>query len=142
MISLVAIVGGFVQVRRQRMLAHAERMKALDLGRSMPDDVATARIRAAFGRLTGSSDEEASPSRKCFSTAIWVAFWGVMAAASGSGVSPGVSLAIAASVGAIGVTSVICGTVLAARSSEATAHQHAAKAPIEDDAFDVVSSRG
>jgi hypothetical protein len=140
-ISLVAIFGGFMQVRRERMLTHAERMKALELGRSMPDDAATARIRAAFGKLTG-SDEDASPSRKCFSTAIWVAFWGFMAAASGAAASTGVALGIAASVGAIGVTAIICGTVLAAKESATAPPIGSSKPRIEEDAFDVVSSRG
>jgi hypothetical protein len=140
-ICLVAIFGGFMQVRRERLLTHAERMKALELGRSMPDDAATARIRAAFGKLTG-SDEESTPSRKCFSTAVWVAFWGFMAAASGAAASTGVALGIAASVGAIGVTAIICGTVLAAQESATRPTSFAPKPTIEEDAFDVVSSRG
>src|ERR1022692_4591955 len=38
LIIVVAIVGGFLHSRRERLLTHAERMKALELGREMPDD--------------------------------------------------------------------------------------------------------
>lgn len=145
-ISLVAILGGFLQVRRERLLAHEERMRALELGRAMPDDAATARIKAAFG-IPASGEELDSPAlaRKCYSTSLWVAFWGFMAAAShgGVGISTGVALAIAASTGAIGVTGMICGTILAMRSP-ATARRMTAsiKPQSEEDAYDVVSCRG
>ena len=56
LISLVAIVGGLLQARRERTLNHAERMKALELGRELPDDVATARIKAAFGQSSAPED--------------------------------------------------------------------------------------
>ena len=64
-------------------------------------------------------------TRKCFSTALWVAFWGFAAAAGlgGADVNAGVAYAIASSAGAIGVTAIICGTVLAAREHQSAMMQ-------------------
>jgi len=144
--SLVPIIGGFLHARRERTLVHSERMKALDLGRELPDDVATARINAAFGNTSASVEGGGgeSLSAKCFSTAFWVAFWGFAAAAGlgGSQVSTGVAYAIAASAGAIGVTAMICGAVLGARAPVAALPGRVPKPRIEDDALDVVSCRG
>jgi len=146
LISLVPIVGGFLHAHRERSLVHAERMKALELGRELPDDVATARIKAAFGKSsdTDKSGGGESLPAKCFSTALWVAFWGFAAAAGlgGSQVSSGVAYAIAASAGAIGVTAMICGAILGARAPVATVPGRFSKSRIEDDALDVVSCRG
>jgi hypothetical protein len=146
LISLVAIVGGFLQCRRERLLTHAERMKALELGQSMPDDAATARIKAVYRAASRTDDEEGGTlARKCFTTGFWVAFWGFLAAAGhgSAGASPGVAYVIAASTGAIGVTAVICGTILAARvPAEGTSRFAPTKPVTESDAFDVVSRRG
>src|SRR5258708_7259157 len=104
-VGLVAIIGGFLHARRTRLLTHQERMKALELGRAMPDDAATARIRAAFGSGSDDGDEKAGGSlaRKCFSTALWVGFWGFLAASQGGSINPAIAIAIAASAGAVGV---------------------------------------
>jgi hypothetical protein len=144
LIAVVAIVGGFLHHRRERLLTHAERMKALELGRDMPDDAATARVRAAFGQSAGTGVEEgpASLPQKCYSTALWVAFWGFLAASQGGWVNHAIAIAIAASVGAIGVTAFICGTILAARAPAAPAVNRATKDHVDADAFDVVSRRG
>jgi hypothetical protein len=144
LIGLVAILGGFLHARRERLLTHTERMKALELGRPMPDDPATARIKAAYKPPESSkpSDSEALAS-KCYSTAVWVAFWGFGAgvgAVQGGGIA--VAIAIAASVGAIGVTAIICGTILASRPPLATAPAYSSKPTVEEDEYDVVSSRG
>jgi len=155
-VGLVAIVGGFLQNRRDRLLTHQERLKALELGREVPDDVATARMKVAWGVASrdkqadsGDDDEGASGalSRKAFSTAIWVAFWGFLAA--GQSVSVGrspvitaVCIGIAASTGAIGVTAVICGTILAMRTPKSGSSGVTRKAEFEGDALDVVSRRG
>ena len=82
LVAIVAIIGGYVHYRRERLLTHQERMRALELGRELPDDAATARIKAAFGTSSSGSDEVASESlpRKVFTTALWVAFWGFLAA--------------------------------------------------------------
>jgi hypothetical protein len=144
LLALVAIVGGFLHYRRERLLSHKERMKALDLGREMPDDAATARIKAAFGSPSSAGDSEASEplARKCFSTALWVAFWGFLGASQGGWVNPAIAIAIAASVGAIGVTAMICGATLAMRSPAEAPYRPVAKSAMEADSFDVVSRRG
>ena len=146
LISLVPIIGGSLHARRERTLVHAERMKALDLGRELPDDVATARIKATFGKSPASDESggERSLAHKCFSTALWVAFWGFAAAAGlgGSQTIAGVAYAIAASTGAIGVTAMICGAILGAQAPVAGQPGRFSKPRIEDDALDVVPCRG
>jgi len=58
LLALVGIVGGFLHYRRERLLTHKERMKALELGAELPDDVATARIKAVYGEtMNGKSAE-------------------------------------------------------------------------------------
>lgn len=145
LVGLVAIVGGFLHYRRERLLAHAERMKALELGRELPDDAATARIKAVFrGTSAGGSDdsEDFSPARKCYSTALWVAFWGFLFASQVDvHGAHAVAIAIAASVGAVGVTAMICGTILASRVSVPRSPV-ASKGPTDPDAFDLVGRRG
>ena len=143
LLGLVAIVGGLLHYRRERLLTHQERMKALELGRELPDDAATARIKAAFG--DDKSDDKAesrSLARTCFSTALWVGFWGFLAASQGGWANTGIAIAIAGSAGAIGVTAMICGAILGMRESPASPTAVAAKSVVESDAFDVVSSRG
>jgi hypothetical protein len=144
MIAVVAIVGGFLHHRRERLLTHAERMKALELGQDMPDDAATARVRAAFGQSAGGGVEAGPVSlpQKCYSTALWVAFWGFLGASQGGWVNQSIAIAIAASVGAIGVTAFICGTILASRTPAAPAFNRATKEHVDADAFDFVSRRG
>jgi hypothetical protein len=144
LIGLVAILGGFLHARRERLLTHTERMKALELGRAMPDDPATARIKAAYTPPVSSkpSNSEALAG-KCHSTVLWVAFSGfgaAVGAVQAGGIA--VAIAIAASVGAIGVTGIICGTILASRPPLATAPAYSSKPTVEEDEYDVVSSRG
>jgi hypothetical protein len=143
-ISAVAIVGGFLHYRRERLLTHAERMKALELGREMPEDAATARIKAAFGVQSSEEKQEdqGSLARKCFSTALWVAFWGFLAASQGAWVNHSLGIAIGASVAAVGVTACICGTILALRGPAGQTTAPLAKESTDADVFDVVSRRG
>ena len=113
----------------------------------MPDDAATARTKAGMGQATGvATGSTRSLAGKCFSTAVWVAFWGFAAAAGlgGAAVSAGVAYAIAAAAGAIGVTAVICGTILASRCDrlDRVANSHAKEATDDINAFDVVSCPG
>ena len=147
LLSVIPIVGGLIYAHRERLLTHAERMKALELGAELPDRAATARIKAAFGQSTGDDDGGNEPlARRCFSTAVWVAFWGFAAAAGlgGADVNAGVAYAIAASAGAIGVTAVICGTHLALRPAAGPHGSGIRAKPTNNDAdaFDVVSCRG
>ena len=144
LLGLVGIVGGFLHYRRERLLTHQERMKALELGAELPDDAATARIKAVYGTSATdkSSDESESIARKCFTTALWVAFWGFLAAASPGGparFATATSVAIAASAGAIGVTAMICGTILAMRPPARTI---TTKPGFEADTYDTVARRG
>ncbi len=146
LISLVAIVGGFLHHRAERLLKHEERMKALELGRAMPDDVATTQLKSisqTFGSDEASVTEggESLP-RKMISTAFWVAFWGFVFSAQGGAFNQAVSIAIAVSTGAVGVAAVVCGTILALRAPAALAAANPVKPKIEEDALDVVSTRG
>ena len=125
LIALTAILGGLRHNRREREFTHRERMKALEVSRDWSDDEATARLAAAFGRkipkpaVAVVACGENSLARKCYSTALWTAFWGFLCA-GGAGHSSPVAYFIATATGAIGVTAVICGTILAARSPEQT----------------------
>ncbi len=131
LIALVGIVGGFLHYRRDRVLSHQERMKALELGREIPDDPATLRMKAALGvtsssEKTDSSEKSSEASgalaRRAFATALWVALGGFGAAVVASDsterspAAVAVSVAVAASAGAVGVTAVICGTILGMRA--------------------------
>ncbi len=144
LVSLSAIFTEFIKARRERTLLHAERMKALELGRPLPESSRTAQIKAALGIPSAQEVQRESPAGRCFSTAFWVAFWGFIAAAgNGAVLNSGVSIAIAAATGAIGVTAVICGTILTAQTPAHYAdHSTLAKPVAEEDAYDVVASRG
>jgi hypothetical protein len=120
-ICLVPIIGGFLHHRRKQLLIHTERLKALELGRDLPEDAATARIKAVYG----SSDKPEEASRgeqslavQCYTTTGWVAGCGLLFAcwAGGAAGSAPVAYAIAAAAGAIGVTGMICGTILATKA--------------------------
>ncbi len=145
LVVVVPAVGLVLHYRRERTLLHAERMKALELGRELPLDAAAARIQAAAAASAAEDDNSRGAlARKCFSTALWVAFWGFGAGVGMEGVKShaGVAYAIAAATGAIGVTAVICGAILAIRAPIGPAADRSSKPAIEDDAFDVVSRRG
>jgi hypothetical protein len=135
-VTLVPIVGGLLHARRERLLVHSERMKALEWGIVLP----------AKASPPAAPATRESMARQCFSTAFWVAFWG-FASAAGLGsaeVSTGVAYAIAAAAGSIGVTSVICGTVLSARIPVEVKPNSFPKSmtDVDADAYDVVSCRG
>jgi hypothetical protein len=140
-IALIAILGGLLQARRERWLVHTERMKALELGVGAPDEASIAHV-AAPSTPTPARRESESPAHKSFTTAFFVAFFGLGAAAFGPGLSSGVGYAIAASVGAISVTAIICGTILATRRPSNYGPTTYAKPEDEPDELDVVSSRG
>src|SRR5262249_30731954 len=121
LIGLVATVGGLLHYRRERLLTHHERMKALEEGRDLPDDGATARLQTTFGASRGDDGNDTrSLARKCFATPLWVAFWAFVFASQMGPAHTGIAVAIAASAGAIGVTALICGTILATRTPPAT----------------------
>lgn len=131
------VVLSFRHSARRREFEHAERMKALEVGRpwSSADPVEPA-----------SAD---SSDNKAITLGIWVPLGalGIALAASsshGPGNPAGWTIWLAA--GAVGVTGVICGTILALRSpSSGIATRpigNDAKAMVDDDAFDTVSRRG
>ncbi len=107
LVGLAAIVGGIWYARGRRLLEHAERMKALETGRELP-----------VGEAAGDGEGKGSSGR-CYSVASHACFWGfilaVGAASKDGGGSPGAAYAIASAAGAVSVTAVICGTVLAYR---------------------------
>ena len=83
LLAMIPIVGTLMYARRERLLTHADHMKALELGAALLDDATAARIKAAAGKSAGDDDgSRRSLVRECFSTAIWVAFWGFAFAAS------------------------------------------------------------
>ena len=122
LLGLIAIVGRFLHYRRERLLVHAERMKALELGRELPDDAA-ARIKAASEAETpeaaeGSAKGEKSLPIQVYTMTAWTSGCGMLFACWSSANAHGgigVALAIALAAGAIGVTGMICGTILASK---------------------------
>ena len=124
-IGLIACIGGFLQVRRERLLMHAERMKALELGRDMPDDPTTARLKAAHkaeqpeesSSKPDSPSVPRSPAAQCYSTTGYVCGTGFVFAWLTQS-NQAVALAIASATGAVGVTGMICGTILASKPTE------------------------
>jgi hypothetical protein len=131
LLGVIWSIGGFLHYRRERMLLHAERMKALELGREPPDDPETAKLKAAYQSKAELRDEAAKKTAtpggprslavQCYTTTGWVAGLGLLFAAGvvAGPTPPAVSIAVAAAAGAVGVTGMICGTILAAKASEA-----------------------
>jgi hypothetical protein len=119
---------GVNYARRERELQHTERMKALELGRSLPGDATPWTTAKAAGTAIG------------ISVPISVTFIGLMASGAGAEAA-----AVWPAVGSIGVAAVICGTILATPKPSAPRPEdvdHFAK-PIHDpDAYDVVGRRG
>jgi hypothetical protein len=145
-IALVAIIGGFLHSRRERLMTHAERMKALELGRDLPEDACTSRLKSARGGATNQNEsEESLLARKCFSTALWIALIGFPSTIQVG--SQGVAIVVAIAAGAACMTATICGTVLASRElSNARERRDEAgpnlKPMADPDAYDVVARRG
>lgn len=141
LIAFISVVWGLYLGQRHMKQTHIERMRALELGREWHDPEAHARLMAAFGQK--GDPEDGSPgslARKCYSTAIWTGFWGFAAAGGVGPVQPTVAYFIASAVGAVGVTAVICGTVLTARVQDAAARRLTAK-PRVDDPLEFASAR-
>ena len=126
-VSLAGIIGGLLYARRVRLLVHAERIKALEMGRELPDEVGSGGPGHVKGR---------SPADKCYAIAGQACFWGfVFAAGSGTTGGPhglGISIAIAAATGAIGVTSVICGSALSAKMMAAPRRRDYSSASVKE----------
>jgi hypothetical protein len=134
-LCLVPIMGGFLHYRRDRLLTHAERMKALEMGRDLPDDSTTARLKALSGTSDSSEESggEKSFASQCYSTTGYVCGAGFVFAFM-AGANAGVAYAIAASAGAIGVTGMICGTILASKAAESAPTSLASKPRFDPEA--------
>ena len=109
LVGLVAVGGGLLHARRGRLFAHEERMKALELGRELPEDAA-----AQNRRASGSGKPMAT---QCYEATGWISGSGFLFAFMSSP-SQAVAVAIAVSAGTVGIAGMICGTVLAARTTE------------------------
>lgn len=126
-ISGLAIVLGIRHDWRKRELEHMERMRAFELGRTLPQDqpwLSPAKIGAALTIIVPLG-----------------AFFSSYAATETAGYHEDPWLAACS----VGVVAVICGSVLVALSTRkgATPSATATDKPIvEEDAYDVVSARG
>lgn len=130
---------GIRHARRVREFEHAERMKALELGRPLPGD--NEPNAAQHGPLMSSP---AAP------LGVWLPLGalGIAWLASGAPwVNAGTSMMVWGAAGAVGLAGVICGTILHIRQQDRVIERanlaYTAKQPAHDpDAFDVVSRRG
>ncbi len=126
-IAPLAIIVGCRLKQRIRELEHIERMKALEFGRSLPQDepwLSPTKIGAAIGILVPIA-----------------AFSAACTATQQAGYNEKIWLAAAI----VGVAGVICGPILVVFSLKhpaAPTESPQAKPYVEEDAYDVVSSRG
>jgi hypothetical protein len=131
-IVIVPTALGFKHARFLREMEHAERMKALELGRTLPQD-----------------EFWWSPPRICVAIAAGVPI-GVFFCAWMASNSVGYHEQMWMTAGMVGITAVIGGTALAAKHFSQRAQisggmandSTIGKLPVQDDAYDVVGSRG
>lgn len=128
-IAYFAIHLGIRHDRYKRELEHKERMRALELGRSLPGDAAWL-----------------SPAKVALMIAGGVPI-GIFACASIATVQVGFHADVWIASAMAGLGSVVCGTLLAGLSFAKTGQgghqaQFALKPEVSEDAYDVVSSRG
>lgn len=128
-IGYLAIYLGIRHDKYKRDLEHKERMRALELGRSLPGD-----------------SPWLSPARLGLLLCAGVPI-GIFAFASFATVQVGFHQDFWIAAAMVGLGSVICGTVLSALSfarTDRTLHlaEYAPKPELAEDAYDVVSSRG
>jgi hypothetical protein len=126
-IGAIAIILGIRHDRRKREMEHIERMKALEFGRTLPQDepwLSPAKLAALIGGAVPLG-----------------VFVSVGTATSSSGFHDGMWIAATL----VGTAAVICGTVLVTslHKRDATSSESPSTKPyVEEDAYDVVSSRG
>jgi hypothetical protein len=142
-LGLLILVGlpvllGIRHSQRQRELEHIERMKALELGRTLPGEIEP-----------GSSEQTASVSApgKSIAVAVPLGALGIAWLASSTPWSAGLAgTMIWGSAAVVGVAGVICGTILILRSQPALPqpqYMHHDQKPAHDpDTYDVASRRG
>jgi hypothetical protein len=129
---LVPVALGVRYARHQRTLEHTERIKALEMGRTLPQD-----------------EPWCTPARIALSIGAGVPI-GVFLIAWLASTAIGWHEEMWVATGLVGMSAVISGTVLAAKhftlraqsEMNAAARYAAGKPPIDEDAYDVVSSRG
>lgn len=130
-IILVPTIMGIKYAQKERELDHAERMKALELGRTLPRDESwwsPARISVAFG--------------------VGLPIGVFLCAAKASGEPNAWSLIIWLSAGIVGLSGVLSGAYLAFHHFENAANPRrdadyaGSKPEVDADAFDVVGNRG
>jgi hypothetical protein len=126
-LGAIAIILGIRHDRRKRELEHIERIKALELGRTLPQDepwLTPAKLAALIGGVVPLG-----------------VFVSVGTATSSSGFHDGMWIAATL----VGTAAVISGATVACQSgrSRKTSDPVAVDKPyVEEDAYDVVSSRG
>lgn len=122
---IVPVALGCKHATRARELTHAERMRALELGRRLPQDQpwwTPARLGLAIGAGVP--------------LAVFVC---AAVATAAAGFQDGIWIATLA----VGLTAVVCGSILAGRSAlGGTGNERVDKPFVEEDAFDVVGARG
>jgi len=139
------VLWGMRHDRLRREMEHAERMKALEVGRDWPvngSDPITVAVQAQ-PRARGPADPVWSLARKCVSLAFWLpvgVFLVTQSRANHFGIWAGTAL--------IASTSLVCATTLVLRRSAAgqrpveVPYQANGKPAYDPDAFDVVGRRG
>jgi hypothetical protein len=139
LLGLLVVVGlpvslGLRHAARERELEHTERMKALELGRPWPGETAA---------------RHASASSKAVTLGVWVPLGALgiaLAATSGPGGFRHDATFVWLAAGAVGLSGVVCGTMLALRESASGVSPpppvNAVKGALDADALDVVSRRG
>lgn len=125
-IVIVPVALGMKHARRERELEHAERMRALELGRTLPQDESwwsPGRLGLVIG----------------LSVPISVFFCAALATMSG-----GFHDVIWVAAAVVGVTGVVCGSRLASHqpASQGYVGGDFVKPTVEEDAFDVAGMRG
>lgn len=128
-IIIVPTALGLKHARFLREVEHAERMRALELGRSLAEDRGCSRLDVAMAIGAG----------------VPVGSLGVVWLAGQA--SPLLAQPLSVAAGFIGLGAVLCGTILAAtrptnRDQAAPASRSDEKFAMDPDAYDVVGSRG
>lgn len=145
LLGLMIVVGlpvvlTFRHHARQRAFEHAERMKALELGRPWPTGDANAEGTSPGG--------DGRPEHRAVKIGVWVPLGslGIALAATSGPSSNATDVAVWVMAGVVGVAGLVCGTILALHApapAPLTPPPYGpAKPTFADDALDVVSRRG
>ncbi len=123
--TFIPIILGFRHSKRNRELEHAERIKALEMGRPLPGEA---------------KDQPWSMAARM---ATWIGAGvpiGVFVCAWLTSMMVGYHETVWGAAGVVGLSGVICGAILAGQAIKSDAAT--AKPRVEEDSYDVVSSRG